>query len=73
MSGHTYQVQIVCGSGMPMRSAMKPISIDVFQGGPPSCILYTVFTNDLSLFVPDGVRAVQFVNLLARRKATSRV
>ena len=45
-----------------MRSAVKPNSIGVFQGGSLSCILYTVFTNDLSLFVPNGVRVVQFAD-----------
>ena len=41
---------------------LKQNSIGVYQGGSLSCILYTVFTNELSLFVPDGVRVVQFAD-----------
>ena len=62
LCGHTQQVQIVSGSGVPMRSAVKQNSIGVYQGGSLSCILYTVFTNELSLFVLDGVRVVQFAD-----------
>ncbi|KAF0297945.1 putative low affinity copper uptake protein 2 [Amphibalanus amphitrite] len=62
LRGHTQQVQIVGSSGVHVRSAAKPNSIGVFQDGSLSCILYTVFTNELSLFVPDGVRVVQFAD-----------
>ena len=62
LSGHTQQVQVVGGSGVPIRSAVKPNSIGVYQGGSLSCVLYTVFTNELSLYVPDGVQVVQFAD-----------
>ena len=62
LSGHTQQVQIVGGSGVPMRSTVRPNSTGVYQGESLSCVLYTVFINDLSLFVPDGVRVVQFAD-----------
>ena len=62
LSGHTQQIQIVGGSGVPMRSTVRPNSTGVYQGGSLSCVLYTVFINDLSLFVPDGIRVVQFAD-----------
>ena len=62
LRGHTQQVQIVGDGGAPVRSAVKPNSIGVFQGGSLSCILYSVFTNELSLYVPEGVRVVQFAD-----------
>ena len=62
LRGHTQQVQVIGGDGTPMCSAAKPNSIGVFQGGSLSCVLYTVFTNELSLFVPDGVRVVQYAD-----------
>ena len=49
LSGHTQQVQVASVSGVPLRSAEKPNSIGVYQGGSLSCVLYTVFTNELSL------------------------
>ncbi|XP_043234147.1 uncharacterized protein LOC122387763 [Amphibalanus amphitrite] len=62
LRGHTQQVQVIGGDGTPMCSAAKPNSIGVFQGGSLSCVLYTIFTNELSLFVPDGVRVVQYAD-----------
>ena len=34
----------------------------IFQGGSLSCILYLLFSDDLSLHVPDGVKIVQFAD-----------
>ena len=43
-------------------SQTKPNSIGVYQGGSLSCALYTLYTNDLSLYVPESVTIVQFAD-----------
>ena len=64
LRGHTQQVQIVnaAGNGNVNRSTVKNNPVGVYQGGSLSCILWTIFANELCLYVPDSVRIVQFAD-----------
>ena len=62
LSGHTQQVQMPSSGGEHMRSSVKPNTIDVFQGGSLSCVLFSVFSNEMSLSLPENVHAVQFAD-----------
>ena len=63
LRGHTQQVQIVnTETGRETRSRVRQNSVGVYQGGSMSCILWSIFANDLCLYVPDGVRIVQFAD-----------
>ena len=62
LSGHTQQVQVRRGDGSVLLSRTKPNSIGVYQGGSLSCALYTLYTNDVSLYVPESVSTVQFAD-----------
>ena len=41
---------------------MKPNTIGVYQGGSLSCVLYSLFSNDLGLHVDSGVNVVQYAD-----------
>ena len=62
LKGHVQQVQIRRADGANVVSRPRENNIGVFQGGSLSCVLYTLFANDLSLHVPDGVTIVQFAD-----------
>ena len=62
LSGHTQQVQLRRSDRSVSFSQTKPNSIGVYQGGSLSCALYTLYTNDLSLYVPESVTIVQFAD-----------
>ena len=73
LAGHTQQVQITNTDGTTSLSKSKRNEIGVFQGGSLSCILYMIYANDLSLYVPDSVSIVQFADdtqiLISGKKA----
>ena len=48
--------------GRVLLSDAKSNVIGVYQGGALSCILYMLFSNDLSLHVPNGVSVVQYAD-----------
>ena len=62
LNGHTQQVQITSGEGTVTRSSVKDNPVGVYQGGSMSCILWSIFANDLHLHMPDTVRMVQFAD-----------
>ena len=63
LRGHTQQVQIVNNvTGRETRSCVRQNSVGVYQGGSMSCILWSIYANDLCLYVPEGVRIVQFAD-----------
>ena len=62
LTGHTQQVQVRCRAGGVSLSQTKPNNIGVYQGGSLSCALYSLYTNDLSLHVPESVSIVQFAD-----------
>ena len=62
LSGHTQQVQLLNASRTETRSCIKENSVGVYQGGSMSCILWSIFANDLCLTVPENVRIVQFAD-----------
>ena len=62
LKGHVQQVQIRRADGANVVSRPRENNIGVFQGGSLSCVLYTLFANDLSLHVPDGVTIAQFAD-----------
>ena len=62
LSDHTQQVRIRSAEGRDMLSRSRGNDIGVFQGGALSCILYMLFSNDLSLHVPDDVTIVQYAD-----------
>ncbi|KAF0301764.1 RNA-directed DNA polymerase from mobile element jockey [Amphibalanus amphitrite] len=62
LSGHTQQVQMPSGDGGYVRSGVKPNTIGVYQGGSLSCTLYTVFANEMYLYLPANVTMVQFAD-----------
>lgn len=63
LDGHTQWVQITSSSrGAISRSAVRKNSIGVYQGGSMSCILWSIYANDLCLHVHDSVRMIQFAD-----------
>ena len=48
--------------GACQNSQSRSNEMGIFQGGSLSCILYLLFSNDLSMHVPDGVSIVQFAD-----------
>ena len=71
LTGHSQQVLIRGADNTVIKSSMKPNSIGVYQGGSLSCILYTIFSNDLGLHANDDVTVVQYaddVQILASGK-----
>ena len=62
LSGHTQRVQVRSPDGLIHLSKSRSNEMGIFQGGSLSCILYLLFSDDLSLHVPDGVKIVQFAD-----------
>ena len=63
LTGHTQQVQLRNRTdGSRVLSQTRPNNIGVFQGGSLSCVLYMLYANELSLYVPDRVTVVQFAD-----------
>ena len=62
LRGHTQQVRLVNRDGNETRSPVRNNSVGVYQGGSMSCILWSIFANDLHLHIPDSVRIVQFAD-----------
>ena len=50
LHGHTQQVQIRDTGGKIIRSRSLPNQIGVFQGTSLGPLMYSIFSNDLSLF-----------------------
>ena len=49
LSDHVQQVVTRGADGNVLTSDVKPNSLGVFQGGSLSCVLYSIFSNDLCL------------------------
>ena len=62
LAGHTQQVRMRGANGTDINSRPRDNSIGVFQGGSLSCVLFMLFSNDLSLYVPEGVKILQFAD-----------
>ena len=62
LTGHSQQVLIRSADGTTIKSAPKPNSIGVYQGGALSCVLYSLFANDLGLYVDESVTLVQYAD-----------
>ena len=62
LADHSQQVQVRCADGSVKLSKTKNNVIGVYQGGALSCILYMLFANDLSLYVPENVTIVQYAD-----------
>ena len=61
LSGHTQKVKVDRSEGEPIFSSSLPNDIGVFQGGSLSCLLYSIYANDMSLHVHD-VEVTQFAD-----------
>ena len=62
LTGHTQQVQLRNNSGRTVLSKTRDNNIGVYQGGSLSCVLFMLYSNELSLYVPDCVTVVQFAD-----------
>ena len=63
LTGHTQQVQLRNSSdGRTVLSKTRDNTIGVYQGGSLSCVLFMLYANELSLYVPDSVTVVQFAD-----------
>ena len=65
LSGHTQQVMIRGADGTAIKSDLQPNTIGVYQGGSLSCVLYSLFTNDIGLHVSDDITAIQYADAWA--------
>ena len=61
LHGHLQQVEVRNSDGSVIFSKYLPITSGIFQGGSLSCLLFSIFANDMCLHVPD-VTIVQFAD-----------
>ena len=61
LQGHSQQVKSRSIDGTAILSKSLPIKSGVFQGGSLSCLLFSIFANDMCLHVPDAT-IVQFAD-----------
>ena len=61
LQNHTQSVSFTDVSGNRQISTALPNNMGVFQGSALGPLLYTMFSNDLSLFVP-GATVVQYAD-----------
>ena len=61
LQGHSQQVKARNSDGSFSLSQSLPITTGVFQGGSLSCLLFSIFANDLCLYMSD-VTIVQFAD-----------
>ena len=61
LHGHSQQVKVSNTDGSTNLSKSLPVTTGIFQGGSLSCLLFSIFANDMSLHVPD-VTIVQFAD-----------
>ena len=61
LHGHSQQVKVRNSDGSTVLSKSLPITSGIFQGGSLSCLLYSIFANDMCLHVPQ-VTTVQFAD-----------
>lgn len=62
LSGHTQQVQIRSSDGKISSSKPANIPIGIYQGTALGPLLFSIFSNDLCLHVPDTVKIVQYAD-----------
>ena len=72
LAGHSQQVKVRNTDGSVILSKSLPITSGVFQGGSLSCLLFSIFANDMCLHVSD-VTIVQYADdtqlLISGKKA----
>ena len=61
LQGHSQQVKSRSIDGTVILSKSLPIKSGIFQGGSLSCLLFSIFANDMCLHVPDAT-IVQFAD-----------
>ena len=62
LSDHTQRVLLRGVDRTILTSSVRQNSIGVYQGGSLSCILYSLFSNDLGLHVGEDVTVVQYAD-----------
>ena len=63
LTGHTQQVKVNSSDGSHIMSESRQNNIGDFQGGSLSCLLYTIYANDMCLHVED-VEILQFADVI---------
>ena len=61
LAGHTQQVKVSDSGGSQILSGSRSNEIGVYQGGSLSCLLYTIYANDMCLHV-DDFEIIQFAD-----------
>ena len=59
---HVQQVALRGADGSTQTSTVKASALGVYQGGSLSCLLYSIFSNDVCLHAPEGVHVEQYAD-----------
>ena len=64
LAGHTQKVKVCGNDGVPVMSNSLPNDIGVYQGGSLSCLLYSIYANDMGLHLDDmeNIEIVKFAD-----------
>ena len=60
-SGHTQQVKITQKDGSAILSATLPNETGVYQGGSLSCLMFSIFANEMNLY-SDNTTVIQYAD-----------
>ena len=62
LHGHTQQVTVRTSGGSDVISGIESNGIGVYQGGSLSCLLYTIYSLDMSLHIEHDVEGITYAD-----------
>ena len=62
LSGHTQQVKVRGVNGDELLSGIQPNDTGVYQGGSLSCLLYSIYSLDMTLHIEDDVEGITYAD-----------
>ena len=62
LSGHKQQVKVRRADGEEIISSIQPNDTGVYQGGSLSCLLYSIYSLDMTLYIEGDVEGITFAD-----------